>query len=76
MYIFSQKKDLVVNTDRITCFSVFLEDVYDDDKGSKWILTADEYQIGEFPTEKDAKRILNEIISLTMNGTHQVYTVE
>lgn len=76
MYIFSQQKDLVVNTDQITCFSVFIEDVYDETKSPKWILTADEYQIGEFTSEKDAKCVLNEIISCTMNGTHQLYTVE
>lgn len=76
MYIFSQKKDLVVNSERISCFTVFQKDVYFENEEQKWILTADEYQLGEFATEKDAHGVLNEIVSLSMNGERQLYTVE
>lgn len=76
MYIFSQKKDIVVDTDKITCFTVFQEDIYFENQEQKWILTADSYELGKFNSEKDAKSVLNEIISLAVNGTHQIYDVE
>lgn len=76
MYVFSQNKDIIVNTDRITCFTVYQKDIYLDEQEEKWILTADEWQLGEFDSEKDAKGILNEIISLAVNGTHQIYDVK
>lgn len=76
MYIFNQAKDAVVNSNNITRFSVSLEAVEIRDQEKPWILTADDYTLGEFPTKKDAIGVMDTIISLLANGMNPTYNVE
>lgn len=71
MFIFNQDENVVVNSDKIHCFSIFLREYGIMDDEYPWILAADEYELGVFKTQKDAHYELKTIIGLAINGSHE-----
>lgn len=74
MIVFSKDGKRFVNTDNISCFSVKTM-ILDEAIETAYSITADNAWLGNFSTEEEALKVLNEIFGLAISGANS-YQIE
>lgn len=71
MIVFAQDKKSFLNSDRVDVFNVEFDETGKNQDGSlvgRWVLSADNYELGDFSKEKQAFRALNELAMAISSG--------